>query len=267
MSIFRKKRIYSTAKSVDRSNLIQISPETPKKKDLKLSLLNIRSVRQKTSAVIDIVNDLQLDMFAITETWLQQNGDGVLLSELTPHNFHFLHMPRASRGGGVGLLFRQSLNFGKISTSLYSSFECLEVFSKPANLRVVVLYRPPSSSVSLFLDEFADYTQLLNTACGNLIILGDFNLHLDCSEATNIKKFTSLLHSGNLCQHVHTPTHKEGHILDLIISRSTENVVNNIAISEPYVSDHLLVSCVISNSLRPGTKNPSFTFRRTRDLY
>ena len=258
--------VHSTAKSVDRSNLIQLTPETSRKKELKLSLLNIRSVRQKTSAVIDIVNDFQLDMFAITETWLQQNGDGVLLTELTPHDFQFLHMPRASRGGGVGFLFRKSLNFGKISTFAYSSFECLEIFSKPANLRVVVLYRPPSLSVSLFLDEFADYIQLLNTACGNLIIVGDFNLHMDCSEAATIKKFTSLLHSGNLCQHVHTSTHKEGHILDLVISRSTENVVNDIIISEPCVSDHLLVSCIVTNSLQTGTKHPSITFRRTSDI-
>lgn len=265
MSVPRKKRVCPRSAVSDRSSLI-VCPVTPAKKEFKLSLLNICSVRQKTSAVIDIIDDYQLDMFALTETWLQQNGDGVLLTELTPPDFEFLHMPRASRGGGVGFLFRKSLNFGEISTCPYSSFECLEVFSKPANLRVVVLYRPPSSSVTVFLEEFSEYIQLLNTASGNLIIVGDFNFHMDCADAANVKKFTSLLHSGNLCQHVRSPTHKVGHILDLVISRSPEQVVKDTFISEPYVSDHLLVTCTVTLSNQPVTKKSSFTLRRTCDI-
>ena len=258
------------ASSVNRSNLI-VCPITAVADGLNLSLLNIRSVRNKTSAVIDIVNEYRLDMLALTETWLQQEGDGVLLSELTPPNFEFLHVPRETRGGGVGFLFRNLLKFSAVPMTLYLSFEYLEVFSRTANLRIAIIYRPPPSSVnklsvSLFLEEFADYIHYLNTAPGHLIILGDFNLHLDCPEAADVNKFISLLDSVNLVQHVSSPTHDLGHILDLVISRSSDHVVDMVQVSKPFVSDHMLVTCKVEDRTQPVPEKSYFTFRRTHAI-
>ena len=57
-------------------------------------------------------------------------------------------------------------------------------------------------------------------SAGQLIILGDFNYHLDCINNSLATQFKSLLKSSNLSQHVVGPTHKHGHTLDLVITRS-----------------------------------------------
>lgn len=252
------------------NNLITCLP-APEVCVLNFALLNTRSVCHKTCTVFDIVNEHQLDLFAITETWLSQNGDEVLLRELTPPNFDFIHVPRASRGGGVGLVYKKSLCFSTVHTVNYNSFESLEVFSAPANLRVVVIYRPPPSAknkltVNQFLDEFTDYTQLLNTTPGMLLMVGDFNFQMDNSECLDVKRFSSLLYSENLCQHVSVPTHKHGHILDLVITHSWEQIIKNISIHDPLVSDHMLITGNITCGKFAAVEGSSICFRRTRNI-
>ena len=238
---------------------------------LKFSLLNMRSVCHKTSAILDLVHEYQLDLFAITETWLCANGDEVLINELTPPNFNFIHMPRGSRGGGVGFLSKKTLCFNAISSVTHHSFESLEAYSVTANLRVVVVYRPPPSTsnrftVSQFLEEFTEYTQYLNTATGNLLIVGDFNFHMDNSESLDVKKISSLLYSENLYQHVMAPTHQHGHILDLVISRASEQVIDNICVCDPHVSDHMLITGIANYGKPTAEENQSICVRRTREI-
>ena len=66
---------------------------------------------------------------------------------------------------------------------------------------LIVLYRPPSSNVSLFFDEFASYLAHILTASGHLLIVGDFSFHVDSQNNTG-RRFIGLLHSFNLRQHV-----------------------------------------------------------------
>ena len=54
---------------------------------------------------------------------------------------------------------------------------------------------------------------------------GDFNLHLHDLRDIDIKKFTDLLETFSLSQHVSGPTHLSGHTLDLIITRSSDDIV------------------------------------------
>ena len=78
-------------------------------KPLPLCLLNARSVRNKTAVLLDYARDSKADLFAINETWLNQN-DSAARAELRPEGFKFLDCPRIGRnGGGTGLLYRSSL--------------------------------------------------------------------------------------------------------------------------------------------------------------
>ena len=44
-----------------------------------------------------------------------------------------------------------------------------------------------------------------------------------------------------LKQHVKDSTHKSGHVLDLVIIRSGDQLVRNVRVSEPVISDHGVV--------------------------
>ena len=94
-------------------------------------------------------------------------------------------------------------------------------------LSLIVLYLPPSSDVPLFFDEFASYLAYIVMASGYLLIVGDFNFHVD-SQNNAGRRFTGLLHSFNLRQHVNDSTHKNSHTLDLIITREEQSFIKNL---------------------------------------
>ena len=56
--------------------------------------------------------DHDIDNLAITETWVRPgNMDEVDIGTLCPTGYRFFHVPRSySFGGGVGLLFKETIN-------------------------------------------------------------------------------------------------------------------------------------------------------------
>ena len=75
------------------------------KQCLKTFAISIRVLFEiKLLSLKDYTLDRDTDLFALTETWLEPgNNDGVLIEELSPTGYKFLHNPRSSgRGGGVG---------------------------------------------------------------------------------------------------------------------------------------------------------------------
>ena len=75
------------------------------------------------------------------------------------------------------------------------------------------MYRPPYSSehrvpTSVFFTEFSDYLESVFLCKEQLLIIGDFNIHVDVADSL---KLTDLLESIGLRQHVSQPTHVHGH--------------------------------------------------------
>ena len=85
-----------------------------------------------------------------------------------------------------------------------------------------------------------------------ILILGDFNIHLDTPGNSTALHFINILKDFNLVQHVLESTHKNGHLLDLIISRPTD-FVSNVAVGE-FFSDHRLVTFSIKVKKDNGPK-------------
>lgn len=75
----------------------------------------------------------------------------------------------------------------------------------------------------------------LCTTSANIIILGDFSIHVDIPSC----QFLQLLNCLNLQQHVDVPKHS-GHTLDLVISDSVP--INNFLVYDLGVSDHSTIS-------------------------
>jgi endonuclease/exonuclease/phosphatase family metal-dependent hydrolase len=107
---------------------------------------------------------------------------------------------------------------------------------------VIVIYRPQAVGLSpeIFLDDFSTLLEELIVCSEELLIMGDFNLHIDDIENTQAVRFISLLDSFGLKQHVVSPTHRGGHILDPVITRDNcvALEVRNICVLERPVSDH-----------------------------
>ena len=80
-----------------------------------------------------------------------------------------------------------------------------------------------------------------------LIITGDFNFHQNYSTNSDANTFTELLETFGLLQYISLPTHVSGHILDLVITRSSDDIcICSIHISSLRISDHNFVHAKFS---------------------
>ena len=98
-----------------------------------------------------------------------------------------------------------------------------------------------------------------------LVISGDFSLHLDDLRDNDTKKFEDLLETFNLSQHVSGPTHLSGQTLDLIITRSSDDIVLASPKTTFPISDHFIIQCPIGFS-RPALSCKKLTFRKLKNI-
>ena len=188
-----------------------------------LASLNARSVKNKVEGIIDHVLDNKIDFCSFIETWLT-NFDSVTISSLSFEGYVFQSFPRQSlrRGGGTGILHRDSLKCVLLDGRELKSFEYSEwsVKLQCKTLRVIIVYRPPYSpqhqvSSSVFFEEFSTLLENTVLCLEPLLIVGDFNFHLDDHQNADTRRFCHILTTFGLQQHVSVPTHVSGHTLDL----------------------------------------------------
>ena len=73
-------------------------------------LLNARSINNKSFIIKDFVVDQNVDILALTETWIRSdNPDQCTINNLCPNGYSFQHISRKTKGGGVALLYKQNL--------------------------------------------------------------------------------------------------------------------------------------------------------------
>ena len=204
-------------------------------------------MNNKIIEILEAFRDLNLDILALSETWLE-DGDIVTPAVLKECGFTLHGCARKKRGGGVAILAKSCLKVLPVKMRYKpKSFECMEATIEGPNLqkiRVVVIYRPPSSPKPEFLNEFEEFLTSLNGKSGHPLILGDFNIHTEDESDKTARDFEELLLDERWEQHVEDPTHEKGATLDLVISRDDEcsPPLSNIEISRSTISDHYAVT-------------------------
>lgn len=77
--------------------------------------------------------------------------------------------------------------------------------SGPSPLITAIIYRPPKTHLSFFSD-FPDLLTQLFTISPSILLLGDFNFHLDRTDSKPAIEFLEVLQSLNLNQHINFAT-------------------------------------------------------------
>ena len=220
-------------------------------------------------SVKDYTVDHDIDIFALTETWLEPgDSDRLLIEELIPPGYRFLHNPRSiGRDGGVGMLFKSSLKVKQEETIVTDSFEYMQIIcnNSTKSFRIIVIYRPPNGSFDNFCLDFSGLLERLSTFGSLLLITGDFNIHLDQPEVPSASKFQRLLKSFGLIQHVHSPTHRSEHTLDLLITRSSDCTLSDIHVHDMGLSDHFAVHSVLPRA-KPPRETTRIVYRKLRRI-
>ena len=89
----------------------------------KFALINTRSVRNKADFIKDYIVEHHIEIVALTETSLSRD-DKAEINVLKTGGYNLCHLPRRNRrGGGVGLIFKSTVNMISETTLTTDTFE------------------------------------------------------------------------------------------------------------------------------------------------
>uniref|UniRef100_A0A0X3PTK8 Reverse transcriptase domain-containing protein n=1 Tax=Schistocephalus solidus TaxID=70667 RepID=A0A0X3PTK8_SCHSO len=236
----------------DRTKNLQKSRQGNK---IKMMYTNVQSLLNKMDEIKLVVDHLQPDFIALTETWLNEQ---IADTEVRIDGFQLIRMDRnGRRGGGIAMFIREGIDFipDGPSPSRISSCEILCCKLKVPNqpdLHIAVVYRPPGQRMDTDEALIAEVKQICRSK--HLLILGDFNapdidwVSMYCSRSENSfeQKLLQLVNDEFLTQHVTMKTRfrngQQSSCLDLIIRRDD----NCILALSSYVplgrSDHCVLA-------------------------
>ena len=134
----------------------------------------------------------------------------------------------------------------------------------------MIVDRPPYSEehrvpVNVFLAEFPEYLESLLLCKEQLLIKGDFNIHVDDPQDSDARKFLEPLVGLGLEQHVDKPTHRDRHILDLTITRMSECLDSHTPVVDQFISDHAAVLCWLTPP-RPALSVKTSSYRKIKSI-
>ena len=229
---------------------------------INLVSLNVRSSVGKSALIHSIIADEGIDVLALSETWIQQDAPSVILQDPAPEGYRIIHVHRQivvdgpTRGGGLAIISRDSISVRThpLSSSFKpTSFELqlALVGSGQSTFILMNVYRPPSQSKSVFIDEFLDIISTISATSGNdrLLICGDVNLPGPPGSSNIDVDLQKALESLGLYQHVAQPTRGDN-ILDILATSDTLPLTR-IALSDAgFISDHRMILISVPSKVR-----------------
>ena len=78
-----------------------------------------------------------------------------------------------------------------------------------------------------------------------------------------MQKGSNILAAFDLKQHVRGKTHKNGHTLDLAITRSEDLIIKKLCVRDPVISDHHAIHCDL-HLQKPQYARKIVDFRKLR---
>ena len=121
----------------------------------------------------------------------------------------------------------------------------------------MAVYHPPPSAnhrqtINEFITEFVNFlVDKLANFVGDLIIAGDFNIHVNDVENADARQFLDVMEALGFDQLVDFCTHKSGNILDLMFTCIGNKIkCGNIKLNG-FISDHCLIQSQLDLAYNP----------------
>lgn len=201
---------------------------------------NVQSLGNKVDDVISILSDNDIGFACISETWFSSQSN-LTTSILKNSGYNIAHYFREKRGGGVGIIWNNTLNSKVRSSSTNRSFDTFHyqciIFHGKFKINLMCVYRLQETSYSLFLDELDSLLSNQDPRY-SLVLTGDFNIHFEKSDQSNVKELVDLTSSFGLKQFVSGPTNNFGHTIDLLFANCLIFDIEDIKPTCYNLSDH-----------------------------
>jgi hypothetical protein len=226
-----------------KSNYNVLSKKLGHHKGLTIGHLNVRSLKNKIDQIRLMLQDQPLDVFAVSETWLNTN---ISDSEVAIPNYKLYRKDRATRGGGVALYVNSLIDHELCTDHTgVSNTEVIWVKISPKYhkaLHVAAVYRPPSADETYF-EHLLDNFEKVMTGDKDVVILGDFNFDFVLNEGLSSNPAHYIEELLNCTQLVHEPTRVTANsstTIDLIYS-SIADKHKYTGVIKCTLSDHYLI--------------------------
>lgn len=209
---------------------------------MEIAHLNVCSLVPKFESLRNHILDKGYCIFAISETWLNENIDD---NSLHIPGYSIVRADRTSRGGGIALYVHKSVKYSRILTSTNIEQLWISIFHKGERYSVGVVYRSPNCDYKLFVDQLEESVILCTLQGEKIICLGDINIDFLDIKSASTRYTLDMMHATGLSQIINEPTHitaTSQTLIDVIFCN------NNSFTYSPKVggldlSDHELISC------------------------
>ena len=235
-------------------------------------LLNARSAKCKAALIHDVIADSKLDLLALTETWIPSDAPNAVKLDIAPTGYQVLHRHRGSssdkNGGGIALIYRESMRASILDLGNYSEFEYLaaKVSTNSKSLAIIALYRPPGPVNEPYCAQLSDLVEQLMLSDFRFVLCGDFNSPSRVNGCSVHADICDIFERSNLVQHVNQATHNKGGLLDLIVSpENCQTLVSKLSVSTVCFSDHSLITCRLGFQWKPPTA-VTYTYRQIKRI-
>ncbi len=100
--------------------------------------------------------------------------------------YKYLSRPQQlGKGGGLTIIYRENLRLTQLDIQDTNTFEYMVL--KTNSLKIILLHHPPKALSNFF----SELSELLTLACSlstSVLLLGDFNIHVDaaCSKSNQL---------------------------------------------------------------------------------
>ena len=169
-----------------------------------------------------------LDILCISESWLSPEiADNFLVFPGYGVSRRDRPGRGARRGGGVCVLHRDNFWVERLSVpSEGSALESLWLSVCSVTTVIIgVIYRPPSASVGVVLDDFQSQLAHVCATDKPLYVLGDVNFDWGHPNRPCVRRYSQMLDDVNVKQLVRQPTRPvSGTLLDHVIVRASDTV-------------------------------------------
>ena len=142
---------------------------------------------------------------------------------------------------------------------------CFTINIAASHIFLQIIYQFPNTNMIDFGNELADHfeSHALNLT-DKMLLVGDFNVHVDNPDNPDTILLNDLLASYNLVNRINFPTHKHQHTLDLIIDNEDNSLITSTS-RDLLISDHNFVHCTL-NIKHPLPSPKTIQYRQIKKM-
>jgi len=219
---------------------------------------NIRSISNHFDDLSIFLESIKstFSLIALSEIWLPSK-ENVQFYNINNYNFE-CSLRSNSNYGGVGLYIHNSIPYKILNVNSITGSESLWLTINVNNVNIIIglIYRKPNANLYDFLSCLDQTLNGLKLDKNKLILLGDFNIDLNCTN-NNVINYLSLLNSYNLNQLINIPTRftkRSSTLIDHMFTNIDDFFINSGTITTS-IADHLPIFLVCNNLKSHFTKS------------